>query len=173
MKKNFLSFLLYCFATAYGFSQQTSIRGFVKDMVTAQPVDAATVKLEGINLSTLTDENGSFEFLLGLPNGEQLLIITKENYFVGKYKIVLEEGKTLDLPNLEIEFDDSDDELFTITLSDDELNNDTSGADNISGLLSASMDIFQRTAAFEFNQSFFRMRGLNTCLLYTSDAADE
>ncbi len=162
MKKNFLSFLLYCFATAYGFSQQTSIRGFVKDMVTAQPVDAAMVKLEGSDLSTLTDENGSFEFLLGLPNGEQLLIITKENYFVGRYKIVLEDGKTLDLPDLEIEFDDSDDELFTITLSDDELNNDTSGADNISGLLSASMDIFQRTAAFEFSQSFFRMRGLNT-----------
>ena len=162
MKKNFLSFLLYCFATAYGFSQQTSIRGFVKDMATAQPVDAAMVKLEGSDLSTLTDENGSFEFLLGLPNGEQLLIITKENYFVGKYKIVLEEGKTLNLPDLEIEFDDSDDELFTITLSDDELNNDTSGADNISGLLSASMDIFQRTAAFEFSQSFFRMRGLNT-----------
>ncbi len=162
MKKNFLSFLLYCFATAYGFSQQTSIRGFVKDMVTAQPVDAAMVKLEGSDLITLTDENGSFEFLLGLPNGEQLLIITKENYFVGKYKIVLEKGKTLDLPDLEIEFDDSDDELFTITLSDDELNNDTSGADNISGLLSASMDIFQRTAAFEFSQSFFRMRGLNT-----------
>ena len=162
MKKNFLSFLLYCFATAYGFSQQTSIRGFVKDMVTAQPVDAAMVKLEGSDLSTLTDENGSFEFLLGLPNGEQLLIITKENYFVGRYKIVLEEGKTLDLLDLEIEFDDSDDELFTITLSDDELNNDTSGADNISGLLSASMDIFQRTAAFEFSQSFFRMRGLNT-----------
>jgi len=162
MKKNFLSFLLYCFATAYGFSQQTSIRGFVKDMVTAQPVDAAMVKLEGSDLSTLTDENGSFEFLLGLPNGEQLLIITKENYFVGRYKIVLEEGKTLELPDLEIEFDDSDDELFTITLSDDELNNDTSGADNISGLLSASMDIFQRTAAFEFSQSFFRMRGLNT-----------
>jgi hypothetical protein len=52
--------------------------------------------------------------------------------------------------------------LFTITLSDDELNDDTSGADNISGLLSASQDIFQRAAAFEFSPSFFRLRGLNT-----------
>ena len=162
MKKQLLSFLLVCFTTAHGFAQQTGIRGVVKDMLTAQPVDGAMVQLESIDLSTLTDENGSFEFLLGLPNGEQILIITKENYFVGRYKIVLEEGKTLDLPDLEIEFDDSDDELFTITLSDDELNNDSSGADNISGLLSASMDIFQRTAAFEFSQSFFRMRGLNT-----------
>ena len=162
MKKQLLSFLLVCFTTAHGFAQQTGIRGVVKDMLTAQPVDGAMVQLESIDLSTLTDENGSFEFLLGLPDGEQILIITKENYFVGRYKIVLEEGKTLDLPDLEIEFDDSDDELFTITLSDDELNNDASGADNISGLLSASMDIFQRTAAFEFSQSFFRMRGLNT-----------
>ena len=162
MKKQLLSFLLVCFATAYGYAQQTGIRGVVKDMLTAQPVDGAMVQLESSDLSTLTDENGSFEFLLGLPNGDQMLIITKENYFVGRYKILLEEGKTLDLPDLEIEFDDSDDELFTITLSDDELNNDASGADNISGLLSASMDIFQRTAAFEFSQSFFRMRGLNT-----------
>ncbi len=162
MKKQLLSLILVCFATAYGYAQQTGIRGVVKDMLTAQPVDGAMVQLESSDLSTLTDENGSFEFLLGLPNGDQMLIITKENYFVGRYKILLEEGKTLDLPDLEIEFDDSDDELFTITLSDDELNNDASGADNISGLLSASMDIFQRTAAFEFSQSFFRMRGLNT-----------
>ena len=79
MKKNFLSFLLYCFATSYGFSQQTSIRGVVKDMLTAQPVDGAMVQLESSDLSTMTDENGSFEFLLGLPNGDQMLIITKEN----------------------------------------------------------------------------------------------
>ena len=58
--------------------------------------------------------------------------------------------------------DDSDDDLFTITLSDDELNDDTSGADNISGLLSSSQDVFQRAAAFEFSSSFFRVRGLNS-----------
>ena len=105
MKKQLLNSLLVCFATAYGFAQQTSIRGVVKDMLTAQPVDGAMVQLESSDLSTLTDENGSFEFLLGLPNGEQMLIITKENYFIGRYKILLEEGKTLDLPDLEIEFD--------------------------------------------------------------------
>ena len=48
------------------------------------------------------------------------------------------------------------------SMSDDELNDDTSGADNISGLLSSSQDVFQRAAAFEFSPSFFRVRGLNT-----------
>ena len=42
-------------------------------------------------------------------------------------------------------------DLFSISLSDDELNDDTSAADNISGLLNSSMDVFYRT-----------------CLLYTS-----
>ena len=33
-------------------------------------------------------------------------------------------------------------DLFSISLSDDELSDDTSAADNISGLLNSSMDIF-------------------------------
>ena len=68
----------------------------------------------------------------------------------------------MNIGELFLELDNENDELFTITLSDDELNDDTSGADNISGLLSASQDIFQRAAAFEFSPSFFRLRGLNT-----------
>ena len=39
-------------------------------------------------------------------------------------------------------------DLFSISLSDDELNDDTSAADNISGLLNSSMDVFYRTAAY-------------------------
>lgn len=53
-------------------------------------------------------------------------------------------------------------DLFTITLSDDELDNDFIGSDNISGLLSSSLDLFQRTAAFEFSSSFYRLRGLDS-----------
>jgi hypothetical protein len=162
MKKQLLSFLLVCFATAYGFAQQTSIRGVVKDMLTAQPVDGAMVQLEGTDLTALTDAEGSFVFLLDVPNGEQLLLITKNNFLTARYPIVVVYGETLSLPDLMLQSDTSNDELFTITLSDDELNDDSSGADNISGLLSASQDIFQRAAAFEFSQSFFRLRGLNT-----------
>ena len=120
------------------------------------------VQLEGTELSTLTNPQGAFVFLLDVPLGEQMLVLSKNGFLNARYPIVVTEGSEINLPDLIIEFDDSDDDLFTITLSDDELNSDSSGADNISGLLSASMDIFQRTAAFEFSQSFFRMRGLNT-----------
>ena len=47
-------------------------------------------------------------------------------------------------------------------MSDDELNDDTSAADNISGLLNSSMDVFYRTAAYEFSSSFFKVRGLDS-----------
>ena len=53
-------------------------------------------------------------------------------------------------------------DLFSISLSDDELNDDTSAADNISGLLNSSMDVFYRTAAYEFSSSFFKVRGLDS-----------
>jgi hypothetical protein len=162
MKKQILSFLFVCFACLYSFAQQTTIRGVVNDILTSQPIDAVLVQLEGTELSTITDNQGAFAFLLDVPLGEQILLLSKNGFLTARYPIVVSEGSTLSLPDLMIEFDDSDDDLFTITLSDDELNSDSSGADNISGLLSASMDIFQRTAAFEFSQSFFRMRGLNT-----------
>ena len=42
------------------------------------------------------------------------------------------------------------------------MNDDTSAADNISGLLQASRDVYLRTAAFEFSSSFFRIRGLDS-----------
>ena len=53
-------------------------------------------------------------------------------------------------------------DMFSISLSDDELNDDTSASDNISGLLNSSMDVFYRTAAYEFSSSFFKVRGLDS-----------
>ena len=162
MKKQILSFLFVCFASLYSFAQQTTIRGVVNDMLTSQPIDAVLVQLEGTELSTLTDPQGAFAFLLDVPLGEQILVLSKDGFLNARYPIVVSEGSDLNLPDLMLEIDNSNDELFTITLSDDELNDDSSGADNISGLLSASQDIFQRAAAFEFSSSFFRVRGLNT-----------
>jgi len=53
-------------------------------------------------------------------------------------------------------------DFFSISLTDDELNDDTSASDNISGLLNSSMDVFYRTAAYEFSSSFFKVRGLDS-----------
>ena len=55
-----------------------------------------------------------------------------------------------------------DQDLSTITITDDELSDDASSADNISGLLQASRDVYLRTAAFEWSSSFYRIKGLDS-----------
>ena len=162
MKKRILSFLFVCFNVLFVFAQQTVVKGVVKDMLTNQPIDGVSVSFENSELIIYTDDMGFFQFSAAVPLGEQMLSLSKEGFLNAHYPIIVIEGQTLNIQDMMLSLDNSDDDLFTITLSDDELNDDTSGADNISGLLSASQDIFQRAAAFEFSQSFFRVRGLNT-----------
>ncbi len=73
---------------------------------------------------------------------------------------IIEEVKNIDVTDDAIQSPEND--LFTISLSDDELSDDTSGSDNISGLLQSSKDVFFRTAAYEFSSSFFKVRGLDS-----------
>ena len=162
MKKQIFSILFVCFNLLFAFAQQTVVKGVVKDMLTDQPIMGVVVNIEGSQLTAYTDELGVFQFSSALPFGDQILSLSKVGYLNARYPIVVTEGQTLNIQDLMMSLDDSDDDLFTITLTDDELNDDTSGADNISGLLSASQDIFQRAAAFEFSSSFFRVRGLNS-----------
>ena len=162
MKKRILSFLFVCFNVLFVFAQQTVVKGVVKDMLTNKPIEGVSVSFENSELIIYTDDMGFFQFSAAVPLGEQMLSLSKEGFLNARYPIIVIEGQTLNIQDMMLSLDYSDDDLFTITLSDDELNDDTSGADNISGLLSASQDIFQRAAAFEFSQSFFRVRGLNT-----------
>ncbi len=106
---------------------------------------------------------GEFIFSDNVPLGEQVLRISKDGYVAKRYPIVVNEGQTVNITDMTLDVDITDgSDLFTISLSDDELDNDISSADNISGLLSSSLDLFQRTAAFEFSPSFFRVRGLDS-----------
>lgn len=45
-----------------GLSQQQTFKGTVVDAKTSSPINGATVRLNGTNLSTQTDENGQFRF---------------------------------------------------------------------------------------------------------------
>lgn len=162
MKKHFLIFLLGIFSMAASVAQ-TIVKGSVLDSASDEPIPNVTITIEGSNLTTQTDVNGEFTFTSGIPLGEQMLIVEKNGYITKRYPIIVNEGRTVDISGMILDVDVSDlvDKL-TITLTDDELNDDTGGADNISGLLASSQDVFQRTAAFEFSSSFFRVRGLDS-----------
>jgi hypothetical protein len=144
-------------------SQQTIIKGSVKDATSFQPILNVEVTLEDSVLSTLSDVQGEFSFSVNVPLGEQILKISKPGYVTKRFPILVNEGDIVDITDMILERDlAQSQDLFTITLSDDELDNDASASDNITGLLSSSLDVFQRTAAFEFGQSFFRLRGLDS-----------
>lgn len=163
MKKSFLFFLFGIASTLLSFAQQTLVKGSVLDGTTGEPIPDITVTIEETGQTTKTDAKGEFSFTENVPLGEQVLKVEKVGYVTKRYPIIVNEGKTVDISGMTLDVDLSEDQdLFTITLSDDELNNDTSGADNISGLLSSSLDVFQRTAAFEFSSSFFKVRGLDS-----------
>jgi hypothetical protein len=162
MNKITLIFLFGLF-TMFSFSQKTVVKGSVKDAVSFQPILNVTITLENTELTMLSDVQGEFVFSANVPFGEHILKISKIGYITKRFPIIVNQGQTVDISDMTLERDVSQSQdLFTITLSDDELDNDAVGADNITGLLASSLDVFQRTAAFEFSQSFFRLRGLDS-----------
>nr|WP_321228912.1 carboxypeptidase regulatory-like domain-containing protein [uncultured Psychroserpens sp.] len=163
MKKSFFILLFGIFSVFTSFAQDTIVKGSVLDGVTGEPIPDVTITIEETGQFVKTDPNGEFQFPGIVPLGEQVLKIEKQGYETKRYPIVVNEGKTVDISGMTLDIDVSDSvDLFTISLTDDELNDDTSASDNISGLLQSSQDIFQRTAAFEFSSSFFRVRGLDS-----------
>ncbi len=163
MKKRLFIFFFGIFSSITMLAQQTSVKGSVKDAVTLEPIADVMITIEETQQSTTTNALGEFAFSANIPLGEQVLSIYKIGYFAKRYPIVVNQGKTVNITDMTLDIDISNDsDLFTISLSDDELNDDSGGADNISGLLSSSQDVFQRTAAFEFSSSFFNVRGLDS-----------
>jgi len=162
MKKSVFIFLFGIFSTITAVAQETVVKGSVTETISFEPIPSVTVTVEGTVLSVETDSKGEFQFLEQVPFGEQVLHISKSGYISKRYPIVVNQGQTLDISDMTLTKDVSDMDMFTIVLSDDELDSDDSGLDNISGLLQSSQDVFQRTAAFEFSSSFFKVRGLDS-----------
>jgi len=163
MNKTLCIFLFGIFSAFTAFAQQTIVKGSVKNATSFEPISGVTITIEETQQTTQTDALGEFIFSDNVPLGEQVLRVSKDGYVAKRYPIVVNEGQTVNITDMTLDVDITDgSDLFTISLSDDELDNDISSADNISGLLSSSLDLFQRTAAFEFSPSFFRVRGLDS-----------
>src|SRR5690606_41840897 len=67
-----------------------------------------------------------------LPLGEHILILTKSGYITAKYPITVDEFQTVNITDMILEIDNLTQDLFTITLTEDELDNDESGFGNVS-----------------------------------------
>ena len=145
-----------------GITAQNIVKGIIKDNDSRKPLKNVSVSIKNkTSFMFKTDDSGVFS-IQKLINGSYVLEIKLSGYEVQNFPIILT-GKTIDLGTILLYEDISEDQdLSIITLTDDELNDDTSSADNIAGLLQSSRDVYLRTTAFEFSPSFFRIRGLDS-----------
>tara|TARA_B110000908_G_C10260951_1_gene459197 strand:+ start:1197 stop:3878 length:2682 start_codon:yes stop_codon:yes gene_type:complete len=137
------------------------VKGIVVDNNSKNPLKNVLIRVKNTIVTTNTTINGVFT-IRDLANGNYILEFTFNGFESQNFPITLLEN-TVDLGTISL-FEDitEDQDLSIITITDDQLSTDASAADNISGLLQASKDIFLRTAAFEFSSSFFRIKGLDS-----------
>lgn len=160
MRKFSLSIFLTLFFFL-GMKAQNIVKGIVLDGDSEKPLKGVLVRVKSTNLRQQTNLEGVFN-LTNLKNGDYIIQISLDTYETQSFPIELV-GKTIDLGEILLYHDISvDQDLSLITITDDELNDDASAADNIAGLLQATRDVFLRTAAFEFSSSFFRIKGLDS-----------
>jgi hypothetical protein len=161
MKKLVIS-ILFVMNVAVVFAQSgTGFTGKVVDSKTQKPLQNVITSIQNTNQTQITDALGNFTFK-DVPAGEQLLQIKSSGYKNQLIKVEVEEGKILNLGIVVFEEDITEEQqLSLITITENDLGDDNSGSDNTAGLLQASRDAFQQTAAFNWGQARFRIRGLD------------
>ena len=163
MKKTvFLLLISMCFSSTIYAQLTGTVKGKVVDSETQASLINVSVTVSNTDITQQTDANGNFT-LTNVPVGNQLIQISFKGYESQSFPASIADGQEIDLGTILLFVDMSlTDNSGLISLTEDELSDDTGGADNISGLLSSSRDVFSRTAAFEFSSSFFRVRGLDS-----------
>ena len=153
-------FPLISFSVSAAFSQ--SLSGVVIDQVSGKPIYGASVRLSNTTLEEFTDPDGIFVFSESLPQGEQILTLSK-NGFLDKHFPIKIFSEDIDLGEIDMQpnLPEMQRQTEIISLADHELDED-GGFANISGLLQASKDVFLNAAAFDFSPTFFRPRGYDS-----------
>ncbi|WP_284651096.1 carboxypeptidase-like regulatory domain-containing protein [Flavobacterium terrisoli] len=161
MKKLVIS-TLFVMQVFFVFAQTTTgITGKVVDSKTQKPLQNVVASIENTTLTVLTDAVGVFVFK-EVPQGSQLLQIKSAGYKDQLLVVEVEAGKMVDLGVIVFEEDiTSEQQLSLITITENDLGDDNSGSESTAGLLQASRDAFQQSAAFNWGQARFRIRGLD------------
>ncbi|MFC7356326.1 carboxypeptidase-like regulatory domain-containing protein [Jejudonia soesokkakensis] len=162
MKRFIFTFCLAVFGTLSVVAQDAIVKGKVVDASSTEPIPDVEISIQESIYSTMTDATGMFEITGDdLPQGEQVLIIRKSGFIMQRIPITIQNGETVNLDSilLEIDLTEVESQIGIISLSDNELDQDDGTSFNVSGLLSASRDVFLNAAAFDFSATFFRPRG--------------
>jgi len=160
--KKIMLFIVFLLLVCTGLSAQNTIKGMVVHSDTEIPLQGVSVTIERLAIEEHTGIDGVF-VLQNMANGDYFVKVSLQGFETQKFPITLT-GSLVDLGTLFMYEDLTSEEMDVsiIAISDDELSADTSAADNISGLLQSSKDVYLRSAAYEFSASFFKIRGLDS-----------
>ncbi len=140
--------------------QLSLVKGIVLDQHSKKPISEVSITLEGTGEYKKTDASGSFKLGV-LEKGSYVISLTKNDYILQRIPVTFT-NDVLNLGEIYLEKDivtEQTDNLISLTeseLFDDAINSNTTG------LLQATRDVFLNTAAFDFGQAFFRVRGYDS-----------
>ena len=145
---------------------QQQISGTLRDADSKLGLSDVIVAINTLELVTVTDKDGAFN-LSDVPAGTHELSFTGAQFVLLKMEIEVTD-RNLNLGTVELvpesgatDEGNPEDYIPTITLSDEDLEQETDNQ-NISGILSASRDVFVSAAAFTFGPMRFRIRGYDS-----------
>jgi hypothetical protein len=164
MKRFIFTFCIGLLGSFSLFAQDAIVKGRVVDTNSSEVIPDVEISIQASIYSTMTDANGLFSITgTNLPQGEQVLLVSKSGYNSQRIPITIQNGSTLNLDPilLEVDLTEVEAQIGIISLSDNELDQDEGTSFNISGLLQSSNDVFLNAAAFDFSATFFRPRGLD------------
>ena len=121
MNKNTLLLFLGIFLGLNLFSQKGSIRGFVSDKSSGEPIMFCNVTIDGTSFGSQTDLNGMYN-LTQIPAGNHTMVVTFVGYKKYTKDISLQSGEIL---NIKIELETSTVKIDEIEISADRLENKT------------------------------------------------
>lgn len=160
--KKLLFGLIFVFQGVTVFAQGfQEIKGKVIDSQSLLPINAVKARVEGSNLSSLTNSNGIF-LLKDVETGNQVVVVSYVGYSTKFFPVDVTSSLNLDLGTILLEEDRAaETQMGLITLTENDLSDDNAGSDSSASLLQATKDPFQQAAAYNWGQAFFKVRGLD------------
>ena len=139
----------------------TGIGAKVVDSKTFKPLQNVVASIQNTNLTELTDATGNFVFK-NVPVGKGLLQLRLNGYKDQLMEINIEQGKIQSIGTIQFVEDITEEQQVSlVTITESNLNDESSGSENTSSLLQSARDQFLQTAAFNWGQARFSVRGID------------
>ncbi|NNE28967.1 MAG: TonB-dependent receptor [Saprospiraceae bacterium] len=164
MDRRFLLAIIALLTGLHGIAQTGTVIGQITETASGVALVEAEVILLEANLSTVSDPRGNFMFQ-EVPAGTQTLTIEIEGaeQFRKILEVVADETKDLGLIEISGETLTEDPanlgQIPVVTLESDDFGQDE--ANNVSGLLMATRDVFLQSSRFTWGTRRYRARGLD------------